>query len=389
MSAPAKILQPHVVLAAGGTGGHIFPAAAVAEELIARGYAVSLVTDRRGQGFGAGQPDVAVHRISAAGVGRGLLGKLSSAASIALGTWEARRLLARLRPVCVVGFGGYPSVPTMLAATARGLPTVIHEQNAVLGRANRLVAKKVTCIATSFEDTRFVRDEDRSKTVLTGNPVRAAFSAVRDLPYPAIGPNGEGVKVLVLGGSQGARVFTDVIPQAFAEMPATLRRRFAVTQQCRPEDMERAAAAYEAAGMKPVLAPFFADVPDRMAAAHVVIARAGASTVAELAETGRPAVLVPYPHATDDHQTANARALEAAGGAWTIPQTAFAPETLIMRLEGFANLPDTLRQAAERMRAAGGRNAAAAVADRIEALAGSAPVRGAGPIAERRREIAA
>lgn len=389
MSAHESNMQPHVVLAAGGTGGHIFPAASVADELLARGFSVSLVTDRRGQGFGTSQPDVAVHRIHAAGIGKGFVGKLSSAAYIALGTFEARRLLARLRPVCVVGFGGYPSVPTMLAATARGIPTVIHEQNAVLGRANRLVAKKVSCIATSFAETAFVRDEDKAKTVLTGNPVRAAFGAVRAEPYPAIGPNGEGVKVLVLGGSQGARIFSDVIPQAFAEMPPTLRRRFAVTQQCRPEDLARTEAAYEAAGMKATLAAFFPDVPERMAAAHIVVARAGASTVAELAEAGRPAVLVPYPHATDDHQTANARAMEALGGAWTIPQTAFAPETLIVRLENFANLPDTLRQAASAMRAAGGRNAAAAVADRIETLTGTARVRGAGPIAERRREIAA
>ncbi|MEX2453315.1 MAG: undecaprenyldiphospho-muramoylpentapeptide beta-N-acetylglucosaminyltransferase [Rhodospirillaceae bacterium] len=380
---------PHVVLAAGGTGGHIFPAIAVAEELLARGYEVSLVTDRRGQGFGSALPQVAVHRIRASGIGRGIVGKLSSAASIAAGVLQARRLLTRLRPVCVVGFGGYPSVPTMIAATSRGIPSIVHEQNAVLGRANRLVAPRVSAIATSFADTAFVRDEDRAKTVLTGNPVRGAFSAARREAFPPIGPNGEGLRVLVLGGSQGARILSDVVPRAFAEMPPTLRRRFAVTQQCRPEDMERVAAAYAAAGMNPVLAPFFDDVPDRMAAAHVVIARAGASTVAELAEAGRPAILVPYPHATDDHQTANARAMEAAGGAWLIPQTAFAAETLIIRLEGFVNLPDGLRRAAEKMRAAGGRNAAAAVAGRVEALAGTAPVRGAGPVAERRREVAA
>lgn len=389
MNAASTIPAPHVVLAAGGTGGHIFPAIAVAEELLARGYDVSLVTDRRGQGFGNALPQVAVHRIRASGIGKGIVGKASSAASIALGTMQARRLLAKLKPVCVVGFGGYPSVPTMLAATSRGIATMIHEQNAVLGRANRLVAPRVSAIATSFAETKFVRDEDRAKIVLTGNPVRAAFSAVRDQDYPPIGPNGEGVKVLVLGGSQGARILSDVVPAAFAEMPQTLRRRFAVTQQCRPEDMDRVAAAYEAAGMKPVLAPFFDDVPDRMAAAHIVIARAGASTVAELAETGRPAILVPYPHAMDDHQTANAGAMEAEGGAWLIPQTAFQPETLIMRLEGFVNLPDGLRQAAEKMRAAGGRNAASALVDRIETLTGAARVRGAGPIAERRRQIAA
>ena len=360
----------HVVLAAGGTGGHIFPAIAVAEELLSRGIAVSLVTDRRGQGFGDRLADVDLHRISASGVSGGASAKLRGAASIALGFLQARRLLARLKPACVVGFGGYPSVPTMLAATSRRLPTLIHEQNAVLGRANRLVAGRVSAIATSFAQTTGFRPGDETKTFLTGNPVRAAISAVRDIAYPPIGPNGEGVKLLVLGGSQGARIFSDIVPQAVSDMPPTLRRRFSITQQCRPEDVDRVRAAYAAIGVNATLASFFDDVPARMAGAHIVIARAGASTVAELAEVGRPAILVPYPHATDDHQTANARAMETLGGAWLVPETAFTPEALIIRLETFVNFPQKLSDAAAAMKVAGGLDAASAMADRVEALAG-------------------
>lgn len=370
----------HVTLAAGGTGGHIFPAIAVAEELLSRGHTVSLVTDARGQGFGnvsasgsdgsTGRLDeVAVHRISASGIGGGLLAKARGAVSIGIGVVQARRLFSRLKPSCVVGFGGYPSVPTMVAATSRGLPTLIHEQNAVLGRANRLVARRASEIATSFRETAGIQPPDAEKAMLTGNPVRAAFSKVRSLGYPTIGPNGEGVRLLVLGGSQGARILSDVVPRALAEMPPTLRRRFAVTQQCRPEDLERVREAYAAAGVPAELGIFFDDVPARLAAAHIVISRAGASTVAELAEVGRPAILVPYPHALDDHQTANARAIEALGGAWLMPDSGFTPEALIARLENFVNLPKKLTDAAAAMKAAGGLNAASALADRIEDLA--------------------
>ncbi len=367
----------HIVLAAGGTGGHIFPAIAVAEELLARGYRVSLVTDKRGKGFGDRLDDVAVYRISASGVGGGVVAKLRGAASIGVGILQARRLFARLKPACVVGFGGYPSVPTMVAATSRGLPTVIHEQNAVLGRANRLVAPKVRVIATSFPDTDGISERDAAKAILTGNPVRSAFGEVRERAYPPIGPNGEGVKLLVLGGSQGARVLSDIVPAAIAGMPPALRSRFSITQQCRPEDLDRVRAVYDGVGVNATLADFFDDVPDRLAAAHIVISRSGASTVAELAEAGRPAILVPYPHATDDHQTANARAMETLGGAWPIPESGFTAESLTIKLENFVNFPQKLVDAADAMKRAGGLNAAAALADRIGQLAGTASGAGA------------
>ena len=378
-----------ILLAAGGTGGHIFPAIAVAEELIARGHTVALATDARGTGLGSSLAGVDVHRISASGVSGGLMAKVSAAVSIGVGVLQARRLFRKLRPGCVIGFGGYPSVPTMIAATSRGLPTIIHEQNAVLGRANRLVSKRVTVIATSFKETSGIALTSDDNVVLTGNPVRAAFSAVRQQAYPPIGPNGEGVKILVMGGSQGATVLSEIVPRALKEMPETLRRRFAITQQCRAEDIENVRRIYAEAGVSADLATFFDDVPDRMTAAHIVFTRAGASTVAELAEAGRPAILVPYPHATDDHQTANARAVEATGAGWLIPQDGFTPDALTMRLESFVNLQNILIDAAKCAHEFGSMSAAAGLADQAEKLMGVAGNGDHGPGADPVREIAA
>ena len=378
-----------ILLAAGGTGGHVFPAIAVAEELMARGHTVALATDARGTNLGKSLAGVDVHRISASGVRGGLMAKMNAAVSIGVGVLQARRLFRKIRPECVIGFGGYPSVPTMIAATSRGLPTIIHEQNAVLGRANRLVSKRVTAIATSFAETSGIAATSDGNVVLTGNPVRAAFSAVRDQEYPPIGPNGEGVKILVMGGSQGATVLSEVIPRALHEMPETLRRRFAITQQCRAEDIDNVRRIYAEAGVSADLATFFDDVPDRMAAAHIVITRAGASTVAELAEAGRPAILIPYPHAMDDHQTANARAVEASGAGWLIPQAGFTPEALTMRLESFVNLQNILIEAAKCAHDFGGASAAAALADQAETLMGVNFNGGRGPGTEPAREIAA
>ena len=378
-----------ILLAAGGTGGHVFPAIAVAEELMARGHTVALATDARGTNLGKLLAGVDVHQISASGVRGGLMAKMSAAVSIGVGVLQARRLFRKIRPECVIGFGGYPSVPTMIAATSRGLPTIIHEQNAVLGRANRLVSKRMTAIATSFAETSGISVASDGNVALTGNPVRAAFSAVRDQEYPPIGPNGKGVKILVMGGSQGAAVLSEVIPRALQEMPEILRRRFAITQQCRAQDIDNVRRIYAEAGVYADLATFFDDVPDRMAAAHIVITRAGASTVAELAEAGRPAILIPYPHAMDDHQTANARAVEASGAGWLIPQAGFTPEALTMRLQSFANLQNILIDAAKCAHDFGGSSAAVALADQAKTLMGVSLNGGRGPGTEPAREIAA
>ena len=352
-----------VVLAAGGTGGHIFPAEALADELIARGCRVALVTDRRGRGFADRLPAVETHRISAGGLaGGGLLRRARSALELAVGLFQARGLIHRLAPQVAIGFGGYASVPTMLAAHRAGLPTILHEQNAVLGRANRLLAGRATRIATSFAAMPGAAALDPGKVVVTGNPVRAAVAAVGDLPYPTLDP-GAPVRLLVLGGSQGARVFSRVVPAAVALMPQGLRARLRLAQQCRPEDLEAVRTAYERLGVPAELATFFDDMPRHLAAAHLAIARAGASTVAELAAAGRPAILVPFPFAADDHQAANARCAGETGGAWPMPEPTFTAEALAVRLQSLIAEPDALIRAAAAARAAGRRDAATRLAD--------------------------
>ncbi|HUH86059.1 MAG TPA: undecaprenyldiphospho-muramoylpentapeptide beta-N-acetylglucosaminyltransferase, partial [Stellaceae bacterium] len=320
-----------IALAAGGTGGHLFPAEALARQLLADGYRVALVTDRRGQAFGDKLPGVDLHRIRAGRFDAGVMSKVVGLAELALGTLEAGRKLRALAPSAVVGFGGYPSVPTMLAAARLGLPTLIHEQNAILGRANRLLAPRVRRIATSFPELRGVRGADRARIVETGNPVRPAIAALRGTPYPAFLP-GAAFNILIIGGSQGARVLSEIVPAALAALPEPLRRRLRVTQQARAEDVDAVRRAHAASGVAAELGTFFSDVPERLAQAHLVISRSGASSIAEIAMIGRPAILVPYLHAADDHQTANARALEQAGAAWVMTQPSFTPAALRAKL---------------------------------------------------------
>ncbi len=307
------------VLAAGGTGGHLFPAQALAERLVRHGARVCLATDRRADAFAAQVPGVEIREIRAGRLGGNPLQSACGIAAMAVGLVQARRLLGRLHPAAVVGFGGYPSVPTMFAATQLGLPTVIHEQNAVLGRANRLLAARTRRIATGFAETAGLRPADRARAVYTGNPVRPAIAAVAATPYrpPRAGAP---IELLITGGSQGARIFADIVPPALAGLPPALRAALRVSQQARREDCARVTAQLEAAGIAAEVDSFFTDVPERLARAQLVICRAGASTVAELAAIGRPALLVPYPHATDDHQAANARAFADAGAGWVIPQ---------------------------------------------------------------------
>nr|MDJ0896065.1 UDP-N-acetylglucosamine--N-acetylmuramyl-(pentapeptide) pyrophosphoryl-undecaprenol N-acetylglucosamine transferase [Alphaproteobacteria bacterium] len=274
MSAPSGTVQ--VVLAAGGTGGHLFPAEALADALLSRGVGVALLTDRRGTDFTGALGRIETRGVTAAGVaGRGLRGKLASLFLLARGTLQARRRLRHWRPDVVVGFGGYPSVPTVLAAQLLGIDTVIHEQNALIGRANRLLMGRAKRIATSFARIDRLPERLADRVVVTGNPVRPAFQAARNAPYPAQdGP----IRLLVLGGSQGASAFATLIPQAVEALPAEIRRRLEITQQCRADDLEQVRATYEAMGVPATLAAFINDVPDRLAASHLLIARAGAST---------------------------------------------------------------------------------------------------------------
>ncbi|PWC54283.1 undecaprenyldiphospho-muramoylpentapeptide beta-N-acetylglucosaminyltransferase [Azospirillum sp. TSO22-1] len=363
----AKANKP-IILAAGGTGGHIFPAEALARELLKRGHTVTLVTDGRGHAFGDSLPEVPVHRIRAGSPSGGLLGKLKGGVQLLLGVFDARTLLKQLDPIAVVGFGGYPSVPTVYAAGRAGVPVLLHEQNAVLGRANRLLFASARRVAVAYPAVSGIADP--SKLVQTGNPVRPAVAAKRHAFYDVPAANGP-VRLLVMGGSQGARVFSEVVPAALALLPADLRGRIHLAQQCRPEDLEGARAALAPLSLGSVeLESFFRDVPERLASAHLAITRAGASTVAELTCIGRPAVLVPYPFATDDHQTANARAVASAGAAWHVPQPQFTAETLAQRLTALLSNPAELARAAQASAAWGTDEAASKLADAVLALAG-------------------
>jgi UDP-N-acetylglucosamine--N-acetylmuramyl-(pentapeptide) pyrophosphoryl-undecaprenol N-acetylglucosamine transferase len=355
-----------IVIAAGGTGGHFFPAEALAGELLARGRRVALMTDVRSGALKS--PVFAGHDrfiISGAGIaGRGPLRAAKATLSLARGVLQARRILVRTHAAAVVGFGGYPSVAPVLATRLmRHRPTVIlHEQNAVLGRANRFLSGHVDRLVLSFAATERV---PKMQTVVCGNPVRSAIAALADVAY--IPPN-DRIRLLVLGGSLGARVFSDVVPTALASLPDALLSRISIVQQCRPEDLGRVQAAYQLAGIDAELSAFFPDVADRLASAHLVIARAGASTVTELAVAGRPSILVPLPGAIDDHQSANARALMEARGASVIAQRDFSPDALRDRLAALLASPDMLAHAARAARGIARPDATARLADLVEEL---------------------
>lgn len=352
---------PMVMLAAGGTGGHIFPAEALARELLKRGLNVCLITDMRGGQFSADMLDVQVVRIRAAGLGSSLFAKLRGAVEMAIGTLQAYFKIKKLKPALVVGFGGYPSVPTVFAASRLGVPIMLHEQNAVVGRANKILAPLARCIATSFQNVKGL-EATRTRLLLTGNPVRPAICALHEAPYPAVLENGP-LNILIMGGSLGAHVFSDVVPKAVRLLPEPLRKRLVISQQCRKDDLAMVRQAYAQNGVNVELATFFHDVPERLSNCHLAICRSGASTVSELAVAGRPAILVPYPHALTGEQKANAEALAESGGAWLIPQQAFTPEALAVRLESLLTLPSALTKAAAAAKAQARLNAAERLAD--------------------------
>ncbi|MFO0389734.1 MAG: undecaprenyldiphospho-muramoylpentapeptide beta-N-acetylglucosaminyltransferase [Alphaproteobacteria bacterium] len=354
-----------IVLAAGGTGGHIFPAEALAEALIARGERVVLVTDKRFANFQSGALSwIEKQTIHAGTVAGSPVKKLMGIAGLALGIIQAWFVLRRLKPKVVVGFGGYPSFPTVFAATFARIPTVVHEQNSVLGRANRLLVNRVDAIATSFPATQMLTNQNTHKVIITGNPVRAAVRAIRGVPYSSLTEDGK-MRILVTGGSQGAAVFSQVVPAAVAMLPAALRSRVRIDQQCRQAEIESAREAYRDLDVNADLATFFVDIPARLAATHLVIARSGASTVSELAVAGRPAILVPLPTSMDNHQYYNADAFEQAGGGWIMAQEGFTPASLSARLEAFLTSPDVLTKAAQSALNLGSENAAEKLADTV------------------------
>ena len=359
------VMSRHYVLAAGGTGGHMIPAHALAEELMRRGHRVALVTDDRGARIPGLFDGVQVHILPAGRLSGGPVGWFRALRKIFLGRAMALRLYETFRPSAVIGFGGYPALPALMAAQRDKIPTLVHEQNAVLGRVNRLMAGKVDAIATAYEQVDRLAASQQDKVHLVGNPVRDEVLALRDQPYPELGEDGI-FRILVTGGSQGANVLSRVVPEGLGMLPEHFRRRLQVTQQCRAEDIEDVRARYAALGIPADLATYIQDMPDKLAWTHLVIARAGASTIAELTAAGRPAILIPLPSATDDHQTANAREMAKAGGARMISQGSFTPLELAKQMQKLGLEPDALANAASRARFVGRPNAASDLADLVE-----------------------
>lgn len=361
--------QATFVLTAGGTGGHLFPAQALADTLQRRGHRLVLMTDKRGAAYADRFPETEIITLPSASPSGSLLNKVSAAWKLLRGGFAARREMNRINPAAVVGFGGYASFPALWAAGRHRSPMVLHEQNAHLGRANRLFAGKAKGIALSFERTDAV--PEGAQTELTGNPVREAIMAVRQHAYEAPLHDGP-IELLVFGGSLGASVFADVVPEAIGRLPEKLRSRLRVVQQVRENELENVRAQYAALGIAATLAPFFDNMDTLLENAHLVLARAGASTCAELAVSGRPSMLVPYPYAADDHQTANAKALANAGAAWLIPNAKFDVATCARSLEALIEDPAALNRMATAARAIAMPDAAQRLADLAEQAGGVA-----------------
>lgn len=358
------------VLAAGGSGGHLFPAQALATELMRRGRSVVVMTDARGHNFGKAFPGAEIKVIPAANFStRSPIKLIGAAWTIGRGILAARAELRRLRPRAVVGFGGYSSLPVMIAAKQARIPSAVHEQNSVPGRVNRFLSRRVARVAASFPFARFA-PENPEKIVFTGLPVRAEVMALRDMPFVAPGLN-DPINILIFGGSQGARALSEVVPRALARLPVDIKTRLHVTQQARVEDLDEVKGIYREANIKAEVETFYTDLPRRMAAAHLVVARSGASTLGELTVIGRPSILVPYPFAMDDHQTANADVLEKAGAAWVFKQNALDPEKLSSILDDILLHPEQLTKRAAAAKAMGGPDAAARLADVVENLGGA------------------
>ena len=360
-----------VLLAAGGTGGHLFPAEALARVLIARGIPVELMTDTRALAYSGSFPARAVHAVPSATPSAGSpLSKIKAGLQLGLGTAKAYALLGGIKPAAIVGFGGYPTVPPTLAASWRGIPVVLHEQNAVMGRANRFLAARATRVATGFASLGKAGPAVKAKAVQTGNPIRPAVLAAAVIPFPPIRDDGM-ISLLVTGGSQGARVMSDVVPAAIVTLPPELRARLSIVQQARGEDEARVRATYGDAGVRAEVASFFNDLPARIAGAHLVIARSGASTVSELAVIGRPAILVPLPGALDQDQAANAAVLGDIGAATVVDQKQFTSAWLAAELARVLNHPGELASRANAARSAAQPQGAERLADLVQSLIGA------------------
>lgn len=348
MSAGAQ--APLVMLAAGGTGGHLFPAEALSHALHGHGVRVALITDTRAVEYAGNFPAESIHAVPAATPsGKSPVAMAKAALVLLRGVLAARQAIRRLKPAIVVGFGGYPTVPPVFAAALMGVPTMVHEQNAVIGRANRFLAGRVRAIATGFAEVGGLTPAQAAKCTQVGNPVRPAVIEAAS-PYPE--PEGR-LNLLVFGGSQGARVMADIVPPAIQLLSPEERARLSIVQQARSEDDDRVRKIYASLGIRFEIAPFFKDLPARMAGAHLVVARSGASTVAELSVIGRPSLLVPLPGSLDQDQAANAAVLAEAGGAVMILQNDFSPRRLAGELSTLLAEPSRLTAMAEAAKSAG------------------------------------
>lgn len=362
----------HYVLAAGGTGGHMIPAFALGAELLRRGHHVALVTDERGTKI-PGCPDkIVTHVLPAGRIAGGPLGWLRAGRNIGQGREMAKQMYKSFLPSAVVGFGGYPAFPALLGAFACKVPAIIHEQNAVLGRVNRLTAGKVNAIVTAYPDIQRLKSRDSHKVHLLGNPVRAEVLALREESFPPLDEDGI-FRVLITGGSQGATILSDVVPDGLAMLPLNLRRRLQVTQQCRAEDIDSVRAKYSEHQIPAELATYLPDMPERLGWAHLVISRAGASTIAELTCAGRPGILIPLPSAMDNHQAYNVTEMVHAGGARAIAQPQFTPTELAKQIQKIALQPGALENAAKAAKNCGRPSAVSDLADLVESF-GAAPI---------------
>ncbi|MGH1455875.1 MAG: undecaprenyldiphospho-muramoylpentapeptide beta-N-acetylglucosaminyltransferase [Alphaproteobacteria bacterium] len=359
--------QYFVVISAGGTGGHMSPAAALADDLLKRGYRVDLVTDARGKRFDKMFKNITTHVVKSGTSGAGIIGKIKGALNLGLGLIHATILVKKLKPDLVIGFGGYPSFPAVYAAQKSGIPTILHEQNAIIGKANSMLAPRADRIALSLPNSMGLDKEEKLRAVLTGNPVRPDIISLYDKAYTAPKEKGE-FRLLVMGGSLGATVFSKIVPATLAKLPIEYRDNLYVIQQCREADIEDVRAVYKDAGINANLSTFIDDVAGELEKSHLVIGRSGASTVAEVSVAGRPAIYVPYPHHKDQQQKKNADSIADQGGAWVMTEDGFTQDALLTRIETFFQNPESLAKAAANAKECGKPEAAKKLGNLVTAI---------------------
>ena len=356
-----------ILLSAGGTGGHMTPAQALAQDLRSRGFHIELITDERGLEYRSLFGDMPVHVVRSGTFAAGTLAKLRGAVDLGWGFLQAAILIFKLKPKLVIGFGGYPSVPGVYAAQKLNIQTVIHEQNAIIGKANAFLARRAARIALSLPVVQGLDESERMRAVVTGNPVRPEIAALYTQPYPNLNHETP-LRIFIMGGSLGAKVFSDIVPQTLARLSGEYRKRLHIVQQCRKEDLDVVRRTYEVAGIRAELKTFFDNVSEELSKTHLVIARSGASTVAEVTAAGRPAIFVPYPHHKDQQQKMNADSVADAGGAWVMTEEGFTAEALLARIETFLQSPSILFRAAEKARSCGKPDAARKLGNLVTAM---------------------